>query len=247
LTLAWSGWQAGVPGTSYAWWFWPQYGLWVAAGLHVISLALAEIWNRHNRITVFLVLWLAGTLCFGMFLNHFVNIRVILPALVVVSLLCARRLRMRAEARSPVSSKPVWLGLTAGLALSLCVAYADTTLANSARNAAERIAPENRGGSTWFSGHWGFQYYMEARGAKPVDVSASIIQAGDTIVTPMSGSNRLKFRASSYLDESFEIPICGWLATMQAECGAGFYSELWGPLPFVFGPVPPERYEVIVP
>ena len=148
---------------------------------------------------------------------------------------------------SPVSSKPLWLGLTAGLVLSLSIAYSDTTLANSARTAAEQIAPENRSGSTWFSGHWGFQYYMEARGAKPVDVTSTNIQAGDTIVTPMSGSNRLKFRASSYLDESFELPVCSWLTTMGAECGAGFYSELWGPLPFVFGPVPPERYEVIVP
>ncbi len=247
LALAWSGWQAGVPEASYSWWFWPQYGLWIAAGLHIIALALAEIWNRRDRVTVLLMLWLGGTLYFGMFLNHFLNIRVILPALPVVALLCARRLRMRAEAGSPASSKPVWAGLTVGLALSLCIAYSDTTLANSARTAAERIAPENRSGSTWFSGHWGFQYYMEARGAKPVDVTSSNIQAGDTIVTPMSGSNLLKFRARSYLDESFELPVCSWLTTMRAECGAGFYSELWGPLPFVFGPTPPERYEVIVP
>jgi hypothetical protein len=131
----------------------------------------------------------------------------------------------------------------------VCVAHADIRLANSARTAAERIAPEKREKHTWFSGHWGFQYYMEARGAKPIDVRRSAdIHRGDTIVTPMNASNRIKFGArGAYIDESFEVPVCSWLTTMRAECGAGFYSDLWGPLPFVFGPTPPEQYEVNVP
>jgi hypothetical protein len=134
------------------------------------------------------------------------------------------------------------------LMLCLCVAYSDMRLANSGRTAAERIAPEKRAGHTWFSGHWGFQYYMEARGAKPIDVRHPEIHRGDTIVTPMNGSNRIQIGGrGAYIDESFEVPVCSWLATMRAECGAGFYSDLWGPLPFVFGPTPSERYEVIVP
>jgi hypothetical protein len=64
----------------------------------------------------------------------------------------------------------------------------------------------------------------------------------------MNASNRIKFGArGAYIDESFEVPVCSWLTTMRAECGAGFYSDLWGPLPFVFGPTPPEQYEVNVP
>jgi hypothetical protein len=247
VVLALSGWQAGVPEISYSWWFWPQYGLWIAAGLHIIAVALAEVWQRRDRDAVFLALWLAGTLFYCIFVNHFVNIRVILPALPAVALLCVRRLRMRSDGGAPALPRAVWLGLAAGLALSLCVAQADIRLANAARTAAERIAPEKRSGRTWFSGHWGFQYYMEARGAKPIDVRNPDIRTGDTVVTPMNASNRLKIRAGSYIDESFEMPVCSWLATMRAECGAGFYSDLWGPLPFVFGPTPPERYEVKVP
>lgn len=247
VILARSGWQAGEPDISYSWWFWPQYGLWIAAGLHIIALAVADLWDRRDRDAVLLGLWLAGTLLFGIFVNHFLNIRVILPALPAVALLCARRLRMRHDFGAPALPRAVWLGLAAGLTLGLCVAGADMRLANSARTAAERIAPEKRGGRTWFSGHWGFQYYMEALGAKPIDVRNPDIRAGDTVVTPMNASNRLKFSPrGSYLDESFEIPICSWLTTMNAECGAGFYSDLWGPMPFVFGPTPPERYEVIV-
>jgi 4-amino-4-deoxy-L-arabinose transferase-like glycosyltransferase len=248
VVLALSDWQAGAPQTSYPWWFWPQYGLWIAAGFHIIALALAEVWNRRDRDAVFLALWLGGTLYFGLFVNHFMNIRVILPALPVVALLCARRLSMQKEAGAPASLRAVWIGLAAGLALSLCVAYSDMRLANSARTAAQRIAPEERKGRTWFSGHWGFQYYMEAHGAKPIGVRNPDLRPGDTIVTPMSGSNRLKIgNRGAYIDESFDVPVCSWLTTMRAECGAGFYSDLWGPLPFVFGPTPPERYEAIIP
>jgi hypothetical protein len=88
---------------------------------------------------------------------------------------------------------------------------------------------------------------MEARGAKPIDVRRPDIRAGDTVVTPMNGSNRIEIgRRGAYMDESFALPVCSWLTTMRAECGAGFYSDLWGPLPFVFGPTPPEQYEVDV-
>lgn len=245
--LARSGWRPGVPETSYSWWFWPQYVLWIAAGIHILSLALSEVWERRDRDAVFLGLWLAGTLLFGVFVYHFVNIRVILPALPAVALLCARRLRARREKGEPAPRRALGVGLAAGLVLSLCVAYADVRLANSGRTAAERIAPEKRQGRTWFTGHWGFQYYMEARGAKPVDVLKPDIRKGDTVVTPMNGSNRIQLgHRGAYIDESFEIPVCRWLTTMRAECGAGFYSDLWGPLPFVFGPTPPEQYEVVV-
>jgi hypothetical protein len=36
----------------------------------------------------------------------------------------------------------------------------------------------------------------------------------------------------------------GWMGTMSARLGAGYYSDGWGPLPFAFGRVPPERYAV---
>ena len=90
---------------------------------------------------------------------------------------------------------------------------------------------------------------MEARGAKPIDLRhPANVRGGDTIVTPMNASNRIRIGGrGAYIDESFEVPVCSWLTTMRAECGAGFYSDLWGPLPFVFGPTPPEQYEVNVP
>ena len=247
LILARSGWQAGEPRTVYSWWFWPQYGLWMLAGMNIIALALADLWDRRDRDSVLLALWLGGTIFFGVFLYHFVNIRVILPALPTVALLCARQISAQKQIGTPVSSRAIWSASAAALILSLCVLHADMTLANSAQTAAEHIAPEKRVGRTWFSGHWGFQYYMEKRGAKPLDVKHPDFRLGDAVVTPVNASNRILTQPHvATMDESFEIPVCSWLTTMRAECGAGFYADLWGPLPFVFGPVPAEWYDVTV-
>jgi len=250
VALQQSGWQVGEPKISFEWWFWPQYGLWLLAGIHITALMVVEIWTQRDRNALLLVLWLGGTLFYCIFMYHFVNIRVILPALPVIVLVCARRLRrLRAEMKAPAPAlpKPAWIALAASLVLSLCVAQADIKLANSAQTAAERIAPEKRSGNTWFSGHWGFQYYMQARGAKPIDAKHQEFRLGDTVVTPINATNVFFARTRiKTTDQSFELPVCSWVTTMRPECGAGFYADLYGPLPFAFGPVPPERYLVTV-
>ncbi len=250
VVLQQSGWRVAEPDVPLRWWFWIQYGLWLLAGLHVITLMVAELWTRRDPDSLLLGLWFAGTLIYCLFVYQFVNIRVLLPALPAIFLICVRRLQQvnaDKETGRTALQKPVGGVAAAGIVLSLCVANADISLANSARAAAEKIAPEKRSGSTWFSGHWGFQYYMEARHAKPIDVNHQEFRLKDTVVTPENGTNRFLTRVRiETIDQSFELPVCSWVTTMRAECGAGFHSDLWGPLPFVFGPVPAERYRVTV-
>jgi hypothetical protein len=257
VILKQSGWQPGETQVSFGWGFWIQYGLWLLAGVHIVALAVAELWRERGRDAILFVLWLGGTFFYFVFIYHLVNIRVILPALPVAALLCARRLNQTrifhgistavAQDRRPARSAAVWPAFAASLALSLCVAWADISLANSARAAAEKIAPEERSGRTWFSGHWGFQYYMQARGAKPIDVNNQDFQLGDTVAAPLNASNNFLSRPRvASTDQSFELPVCRWVSTMRTELGAGFHADLWGPLPFVFGPVQVERYQVIV-
>jgi hypothetical protein len=45
--------------------------------------------------------------------------------------------------------------------------------------------------------------------------------------------------------ETIELRMRSWLTTMNRTCGAGYYSAVWGPLPFAFGPVPAERYQIL--
>jgi hypothetical protein len=44
---------------------------------------------------------------------------------------------------------------------------------------------------------------------------------------------------------TLEFPVKSRATTVSSEFGAGFYSSNWGPLPFVIGPVLPERYTII--
>ena len=247
VILKQGGWQPGDVQISFGWGFWIQYGFWLLAGVHIIALVVAELWRRCDRDAILCGFWLGGTFFYSVFIYHMINIRVILPAIPVAAILCARQLNRGERKRRPAVAAGVWSAFAASLALSLCVAYADISLANSARSAVERIAPEKRSGRTWFSGHWGFQYYMEARGAKSIDVEHQDFQLGDTVVTPLNATNIFMPKPLvTSTDQSFALPVIHWVTTMRAECGAGFHADLWGPLPFVFCPVPDERYQMIV-
>jgi hypothetical protein len=131
--------------------------------------------------------------------------------------------------------------------VSLWLTWADTELANSARTAAALIEQKTRNqpGTVWFLGHWGFQYYMESFGARPVVVDNPPHRPGDFLAT---AGDRLLFEMRPEFvtsREVIEIPMPFGTTTAQGKLGAGFYSSDLGPLPFAIGPVPPERYELI--
>ncbi len=130
---------------------------------------------------------------------------------------------------------------------AFAVAAADYRLANTAREAAGLLAAKYGGqrGTLWFQGHWGFQYYLQDKGAKPLDFLASALAPGDVIVVPSSeaGGYDLPVEATT-LAEVLQLRANSWLATMNRCVGAGFHSDFWGPLPFALGALEPERYYV---
>jgi hypothetical protein len=81
-------------------------------------------------------------------------------------------------------------------------------------------------------------------GALSVDAHDFQICPGDLVAVP---ENNLRF-AGFPPDMSFqkeavlELPNPSGAAVLSWQLGAGFYSSYWRPLPFAFGPVPPERY-----
>jgi hypothetical protein len=132
-------------------------------------------------------------------------------------------------------------------AVSLWLTWADTQLANSARTAATLIEQKTRKqpGTVWFLGHWGFQYYMESFGARPVVVNDPPHRPGDFLAT---AGNRLLLEVRPEVvtsREMIQIPMRLGITTVQDQLGAGFYSSDTGPLPFAIGPVGPERYELL--
>ena len=97
----------------------------------------------------------------------------------------------------------------------------------------------------WFQGHWGFQYYMQELGASPVDYKSSPVNPGDLVAIPSNNSNLIPPPVSkSTLLDTISADGSGFFATMDQATGAGFYSSVWGPLPFAFGHVPSEYVRV---
>lgn len=218
-----------------------QILFWTAAGITVLSLAVADVYQRRNADSVLLACWVAGTFLFATFFNWVINGRSILPMAIPVAILVIRRLEQRAVDRASLSQRAFLVPTIAGAVLTIWVAGADYFFALAPQSAAQTVcgAYQNNGRRLWFQGHWGFQYYMEKDGATPLDLqllkrNASDLKPGDYIAMPSHNSNVYPLKQHVALQETILVPIPGGMTTMTA--GSGFYASLWGPLPFALGP-----------
>ncbi len=229
-----------------------QLTFFIAAGFAVMALAAADAWKHKDSDSLLLMLWVFGTFIFTAFLNWTINARSVLPLIPAAAILLARRFDALQAAPTRLRSSALVLPLALAGAVSLWLTWGDTELANSARTAATLISGKtieqkarNRPGAVWFTGHWGFQYYMESFGAQPVVLDDPPHRPGDFLV--IAENSRLfdlrpNFVASR---EWIQIPMRLGITTAETNLGAGFYSFDSGPLPFAIGGVPPERYELI--
>ncbi len=226
-----------------------QLALFVLTGTAVLALAVVDLCREPDADTVLLLCWILGTVVFAGFVNWTVNGRSVMPLLPAYGILLARHWRTPgrgASTRLTAVAEVVALALAA--AVSLLVARADYRLASTARTAASTIHQELAGapGTHWFQGHWGFQYYMEELGWQPFDVRAPELRDGEVMAIPANNSNVTGMPKAIAAPVRFYLfPQDSGVATMSSPLGAGFYSDVWGPLPFVFGKVPPESYQVL--
>ena len=224
-----------------------QFVFWVTGGAGVLSLALADVWGWRDARSGLLGLWVGGTFLFAAFFNWTVNSRSLLPLAPAVGILIARRLDQNRLAGRSVEPRAAALGLAASAGLALLVARADFLLASAIRLNAEEVCRiySSAGTSLWFQGHWGFQYYMQAQGALPLDAKHSRLKRGDHLAVPTNNTNLLPLDPrSAVLLEKIVVPETYPLTTFNEMVGAGFYASVWGPLPFAFGRVPPESVSV---
>jgi hypothetical protein len=222
-----------------------QLALFIAGGLFTIALAITDFWNRRSPDSLLLGLWVMGTFAFASLLNYTVNARSVLPLIPAAGILTARRLETIHAAWTRNLIMQVAGALMVSGVLSIWLASADTRLANLAREAAHNVQwqTRNEGGTLWYEGHWGFQYYMEQLGALPVDARVFRIRPGDHVVVPDNNVEIAGLPQDVLFQEGvLEFANASWATTISWQRGAGFYSSYWGPLPFTFGPAPPEHY-----
>jgi len=224
-----------------------QFTLFMAGGISILALAFLDWWKRKDADSLLLMLWVMGTFVFAALLNWTVNARSVLPLIPAAGILLGRRV----DAMKPLSlrGRAAALGIPLVLAgiVSLWVSWADARLAGSARLAAEYVRAHAGADAAdlTFQGHWGFQYYMQSFGFQPVDFKDAF-RNGIVMVIPENNTN------THYPPEKFILSkkIVGFDAAtgilmINPAAGAGFDSSIWGPLPYAFGAVPPERYAIL--
>ncbi|MDU0460020.1 MAG: glycosyltransferase family 39 protein [Geobacteraceae bacterium] len=225
-----------------------QTAVMATAGAGLMVLAIMSMWRKRDADSLLLLCWIIGTFVFTCYVNWTISARNILPMAPAAGLLLAGRIAVDDETGSfKWSDSWAVVSLVPALLVSILVARADYHHAGSARKAAGMMMQDLSGlqRNIWFQGHWGFQYYMELLEARPFDIRNSTVGAGDIMIIPGNNSNTaaLADELSSMLRSYSYSSVC-CLTTMNAGVGAGFYSDDWGGLPFVFGPAPEESYRV---
>jgi len=134
-----------------------------------------------------------------------------------------------------------------GAGLSLLLGWSDTLQANIAREAARKFIADDSAypGRYFFESHWGFEYYMQEGGVPYFNDTETGLH--DRIAVPMWGSVNPQYNAHLARRAAaveYKRGALGWVTTMHPALCAGFYSHTRGPLPFAFGPVPPEEFAV---
>ena len=227
-----------------------QFAIYVLSGLHIVLLSITELWRNRDAFAWLLIFWIMGTFIFASFFNWTINARSIYPMLPAVAVLVTRKLGSGTISTWAANKNRMLLPLIPALIITISVGWADASLADCQRKAADVIHEKFRKDvdTIWFQGHWGFQYYMERFGAKPIDFKKSRIAYNDIVVIPSNNSNVLMPDRERFKNtHQFELLPCPWISTMSSTLRSGFYWDGKGCMPYTFGKTEPEKYFIYTP
>ena len=220
--------------------------LFAVTAVGILVLAWADLAQRKTSDSLLLFCWVVGIFVFATFMNWSITARTFLPIAPALAILLVRKLDLvRLERKIDIS---VWWPLLPAALVSVLLAVADYNLANTARTASSQLQQRFRFqlATIEFQGHWGFQYYMEQWGPKPLEEQRFMPIAGDIMVIPANNTSLFALPPENVgLIEELNYPQPLWLTTMSRGGIAGFYSSVWGPLPWAFTQVLPERYSIV--
>ena len=239
---------AHLPETTW-WGYYLQLSVFVAAGVNILVLAGYDLWQRKGPDAMLLALWIAGTFLFAAIINWSVNGRSILPMAPAAGIVVMRFLENKNGKVWQPGIKQMLMPLSCAWLVCMMVTWADYSLAETARTAAQEIGRVHGGSAKplWFQGHWGFQYYMEKNGGTAYDRKKTSIQPGDIMAIPENNTNAFpEIMAQGTPLQVMQFAPARFLTTMNFSAGAGYYSSGFGPVPFLVDKAPEERYHVVV-
>lgn len=229
-------------------------GILVAAGALAMIVAFREGIASVDRDGWFLAAWLGIQVLYLWLWSWTIAARFVLPMLPPLALLLARALGARpasvGEPQPPVSGRShasvLAVSALVALAVSVPVLLADGYAGEFYRRALPQIAAQARseGRAGYFVGAWGFQHYAERAGLTKLNVDAPRLPAGAILLQPYYAANRdVPREVADRLERLASLPGPPpplRIHTMNINVGAGFYSSVYGPLPFYFAHLPAE-------
>lgn len=240
--IEWRGESARGDGNGIDWASAIHLGAFVTAGALVLAYAGWQLYRERNAQMFLLATWVAGVFVFSTWVNWSVTARTFVPMAPAVAVIA-----VRAATADDKRWKWRYAATAAAACLALFVAWGDFSWSRTVRDTARMFngAFQDWPNAVYFQGHWGFQYYADPNVMTALDVEQTVLHGGDIIISPMN--NSVSARLPAQLRARSDIVWAGegrWASTMLGRAGAGFYSNLFGPMPFRIGPAPPEAYYV---
>ena len=191
--------------------------------------------SDHSRALLgVLFLWFWGILAACCLVFYSGSVRYAVLALPAFLLLWQYALETAHSSRTAKSALLLSLALT--LPYSLAIASADYRFAEVYREESARILEHlgNQNQQIWYTGEWGFRYYMEKLGARPLTKTGVEPVAGDIIVKPYIALPWITLYDSDEfvrLLEQRHVDPDSVFRILDFHTSAGFYSTAWGILP----------------
>jgi hypothetical protein len=210
-----------------------------ALGTAVLVDALVDAIARRDAIDVGLALWLLIAVPTALYSQ--LPPKYLVPSAPAMAVLIVRG----AERQARTSWRALAALAAIGVALGVLVIRADAAMGEVGRTGGEIVAEEVKkaapGQWVWADGAWGFQWYAMRAGAHPLSKAGRLPKLGDVVVVGEQGwVLQLSWKKQQRLRRlDFDEPG-GRILTPPA----GFFSNGWGPLPWVWSDEPLSPIEV---
>ena len=164
-----------------------------------MAVGLVIVWNvcvasrqmmmrHHPRPSDWLLLfWLAAEFVGYFLFSPFAAARRLVGIVIAATLVLGRSYALSPNLKSRVRTGLCWLAginVAAGLAMFGIDWLESAAARTAAYRSAALIRSEDPDAAIWFDGHWGFEFYAEQLGMRPIDADHTVLRAGESLVIP---------------------------------------------------------------
>ena len=216
------------------------FAVFLSSGLLVMVAAVKRV-DRASEPSAsacwaLAICWFWGVAAICIFAVYSGSVRYSLLAAPPVILFWVRALEVRFK-DDYLRRNLTGLGILLTALYSFLLAQADFQFAEVYRRAAREIQADYGadGRTVWFTGEWGFRYYLEKEGARILTRTSTEARPNDVLVKPYVASRWVTvYDSPEYLTlrERREARVKSSLRILDFSSHAGFYSTGWGILPF---------------